>query len=212
MKFMIDSASPQDIAFAMSLGIDAITANATMYKHAGMGKAAFLQMAKSYQPEFYSMEVMGDSVEDMLKEAVSIHETFPDVVIKINFSKEGLQLAKQLHQKGITTAMTLIFTLNQALLAMNAGCAYIFPFLGRNEEAGYDGYSVIKDIVEVCHLQHKHTKIVAASIKNIRQMEQLAKLGVDYAAVPAALLEKAMFHPLTISGAQTFENDWKQVA
>ena len=43
--------------------------------------------------------------------------------------------------------MTLVFSVNQALLAALAGAAYVSPFIGRLDDISYDGMQVIKDIV-----------------------------------------------------------------
>ncbi len=40
--------------------------------------------------------------------------------------------------------MSLLFTINQAVAAINAGCDYLFFFIGRNEENGSDGLCAIE--------------------------------------------------------------------
>ena len=70
----------------------------------------------------------------MLSQALEFHKMNNNIVIKINFSKDGLRLVKELKQQGIKTAMSLLFTINQAVAAINAGCDYLFFFIGRNEE------------------------------------------------------------------------------
>ena len=51
----------------------------------------------------------------------------------------------------------------------------------------------------------------AASIKNLHQLEELATMGVDYAAVPYALYMKSLEHSLTTSGAEKFKEDWEKL-
>ena len=54
-------------------------------------------------------------------------------------------------------------------------------------------------------------KVVAASIKNLHQLEELAAMGVDYAAIPYALYMKSLQHSLTTSGAEKFTADWEKL-
>ncbi len=46
----------------------------------------------------------------------------------------GLEATRYLAKKGVKTNVTLIFTVNQALLAARAGATYVSPFLGRLDD------------------------------------------------------------------------------
>lgn len=211
MKYFIDSADRCQIDHCLSLGIQGVTANPTMYKNCQENFYEFLTYYSQKNCEFLSAEVMGDTVEEMLEEAKKIHEIDPKIVIKINFSQAGLQACHQLSQENITCAMTLVFTIPQAIAAMQAGAAYIFAFIGRNDEYGSDGLQFICDLQDIVEHKQYSTKIVAASIKNLHQLDVIACAGIDYAAIPYALYLKSLQHPLTESGAQTFKEDWKHV-
>ena len=208
MRLMIDTASLQEIEEAMTWGIDAVTANATMYRKEAITLYEFLTHVEALPHSFLCAEVIG-SYEEMYKQALSLHEQYPDVVIKINYSAEGLRLAAALSRKQITTAMTLIFTVSQAVLAVQSGCRYIFCFVGRNDENGQDGLQVLN---RICHATAgSDVHVVGASIKNLHQLEEAAVMGVSYAALSFHLLKKTMENTLTISGSRMFEDDWNQL-
>lgn len=98
MRLMIDTASLQEIEEAMTWGIDAVTANATMYRKEAITLYEFLTHVEALPHSFLSAEVIG-SYEEMYKQALSLHEQYPDVVIKINYSAEGLRLAGCIEQE-----------------------------------------------------------------------------------------------------------------
>lgn len=207
MLYFIDSADKTAIREALDLGACGVTANTSMYRKNNVSIIDFVKTYSDEELEFLSAEVIGN-YEEMLKQAEELVRLNDKIVIKINFSKDGLRLVKTLHKKGVTTAMTLIFTMGQAVAAVNAGCNYLFFFIGRNEEVGGDAMYTIANIQEMLDVKGYDCSVVAASIKNLYQLEKLAELHIDYAAIPYDLYMKSLNHPLTESGAETFINDY----
>ena len=210
MYYFIDSANYDQIDEAVSLGACGITANTTMYRREQTTIMDFVKHYARQELVFFSGEVIG-SYEEMLAQAAQLQKLRQDIVIKINFSKDGLRFAKHLHNKGIKTAMTLVFTMAQALACINAGCDYIFFFLGRNEEQGHDAISTISAIQQMITSKNYACKVVAASIKNLYQLEKIAECRIDYAAIPYDLYMKSLYHPLTIQGGETFSQDYEAI-
>ncbi|WP_032120970.1 transaldolase family protein [Clostridium amazonitimonense] len=211
MVYIIDTANNEEIEDSLSLGINGITANSSMYLKNNENFYSFLNKYSSKNLDFLSGEVMSDTFEDMVEEVNKIQEINKNIVIKINFSKEGLKLCKYLKEKGIKSAMTLIFNVAQALASINAGADYLFVFIGRNDDNGHDGLSIIESIQSIVKDKDYKTKVVAASIKNLYQLEKLSTMGIDFAAIPYNLYIKSLYHPLTESGIKTFKEDWKSL-
>jgi len=113
---------------------------------------------------------------------------------------------------GIRTNATLVFSVNQALLAALAGADYVSPFIGRLDDAGNDGMQVLRDIVEVFDIHGFETQIIAASIRHPMHVVEAALAGADIATVPYTVLMKALKHPLTDVGVKRFLEDWAKVA
>lgn len=212
MIYIIDSADTNEIKSALQSGIEGVTANASMYAKHHIPLHDFLNIYANTGLSFLSGEVMCDTYEEMLEEALHIHAIDNAIVIKINFSIEGLRLASELHKRGIKTAMTLLFTMSQCIAAINAHVDYLFFFIGRNEEHGTDGLKIIHSIQKLIIEKSLSAKVVAASIKNLYQLECLADMHIDYAAIPYVLYLKSLFHPLTEQGAITFKKDWEKIS
>jgi transaldolase len=51
------------------------------------------------------------------------------LVMKVPATWEGLQACRQLRQEGIKTLATIVFGLEQSILAGEAGCVSVSPFL-----------------------------------------------------------------------------------
>lgn len=207
MLYFIDTASIDEANNAISLGVQGITSNTSMYLKENIGLYDFIQRYTKENLPFLSGEVIG-TYEEMLNQTLKLYKLNPNIVIKINFSKDGLKLVRYLSRNNIKTAMTLIFSTTQALAAINAGVDYLFFFIGRNEENGYDGISILEKIQCMIEKKHYSVKTVAASIKNLYQLEKLALIHVDYAAIPYNLYIKSLYHSLTESGAKKFEEDF----
>lgn len=212
MYYIIDTANKDEIEDALQMGVEGITANPSMYAKHQIALHSFLNTYANKGLPFLSGEVMEETYEGMLEEALKIIAIDTSITIKINFSKAGLRLANTLHKRGIKTAMTLVFTMAQCLAAINAHVDYIFFFIGRNEEQGNDGLRTIQAVQTLITEKRVSVRLVAASIKNLYQLEQLAAMAIDYAAIPYALYMKSLTHPLTVTGIRTFEEDWKKIA
>ena len=116
---------------------------------------------------------------------------------------------KQLTAKGIKTNVTLVFSAAQALLAARAGATFVSPFLGRLDDIGMEGMSLIEEIVDIFNAQAIETEIIAASIRNPMHVTQAARLGCDIATVPMNVLLQMLKHPLTDNGIERFLKDWE---
>lgn len=211
MRYIIDSANDQQIQKALAMGACGVTANPTMYLNNQQNFYAFLETYASMGLSFLSGEVIGNTIEEMRAEAKKIHAIHPDIVMKLNFSEDALILCRELHAQGIRTAFTLIFTVAQANAAVNAGAEFLFPFVGRTDEYGLDGIDMVTSVQKMADRKKEHFSVVAASIKNLRQLEELAKAGIDYAAISYELYIKSLHHPLTDQGAAAFAADWKSL-
>ena len=103
--------------------------------------------------------------------------------------------------------MTLIFTANQALLAANAGAAYVSPFIGRLDDISEDGMEPVRTIADIFSLYDIDTKIIAASIRNPGHVTEAALAEAAIATVPFKVILQMLKHPLTDQGIEKFKKD-----
>ncbi|MFJ5621658.1 transaldolase family protein [Peribacillus loiseleuriae] len=209
MKYLIDSANQQEIDHSLRWGVAGVTANPSLYVKGNIDLYEFISRY-SDQNILLTAEVIGNDYEDMTRQVEKITEFSKDIVIKLNYSASNLKFAQSLKKKGIQTAITLIFDVNQAMLALQAGVEYVFLFVSRNEEMGVDGLEFVQNVSKIIKLKDYRAKVIAASIRTKFQLESVA-LYADYIAAPFRLIEESFHHPLTLSGTSQFEADMKKV-
>jgi transaldolase len=105
--------------------------------------------------------------------------------------------------------VTLCFSAAQALLAAKAGATFVSPFVGRLDDIGHDGLSLIRDIVEIyANYPGIATEVLVASIRNPGHIVESAKMGAHVATMPPSVLRQLYAHPLTDKGLAQFVADW----
>lgn len=149
---------------------------------------------------------------------------------------EGLKAIKELSRIGIKTNATLIMTPEQALLARSATFVspfagriddYIRTTLGRKFEKNdyfpaegliegdertddngiVSGVDLVKKIVDIFKNYNIRTEIIAASIRNPRQVREVALAGAHIATIPFSVIADMTKHPKTVEGVIKFSQD-----
>lgn len=211
MKLFLDTANQAEVEQAVAMGvIDGVTTNPSLVaKESG----DYLARAK-YFCELVdgpiSVEVLASDKDGMLAEARELAKIDPRIVIKLPLTAESLQAMKILSQEGIRVNATLIFSANQALLAAQAGARYVSPFVGRLNDIGQDGMTLIEEIRMIFDKANYDTEIIVASIRNPRQVTEAAMIGADIATIPFKILQQMISHPQTDLGIAKFEADWQK--
>ncbi|MDD9331594.1 MAG: transaldolase family protein [Wolbachia sp.] len=158
-----------------------------------------------------SVEVVADNHAEMIKEGIRLAKIADNVVIKLPLTHEGLISCKKLWtEHKIPVNMTLCFSPGQALLAAKAGACFLSPFVGRIDDIGYCGLSLVEDICIMYSSYCFETKVLVASVRSPAHIIKAAKLGADSITMPAKILRQLVSHPLTNQGLATFEKDWNQ--
>ncbi|MEK9727311.1 MAG: fructose-6-phosphate aldolase [Candidatus Margulisiibacteriota bacterium] len=211
MEFFIDSAEIEDIAKANEMGlVDGVTTNPTLIKKAGKDHKKTIQEISNCISGPISVETLGDTAEEMIKEAYEYISWGKNIVIKVVMTPEGMKAVKELSKQNIKTNVTLIFSPLQALIAAKAGATYVSPFLGRLDDIGHDGLTIISQIRSIFDNYGLSTKILAASIRHPLHILEAAQIGADVSTIPASTLMKLFDHPLTQSGISSFMKDAKE--
>ena len=212
MELFIDTANLEDIKKAAELGvISGVTTNPTLIAKEGRNFRQVIMQITQIIDGPISAEVIGLTKEQMLEEARQLAAIHPNIVIKVPMIAEGLKAIKELSKEGIKTNCTLVFSVNQAILAARAGATYVSPFVGRLEDIGEDGVDLVAKMAHVFEIYDFETKIIAASIRNPQHVYRMAELGADIATIPYKVIEAMMHHHLTDKGVQQFLKDWETV-
>jgi transaldolase len=213
MELFIDTANIDEIKKAADMGIiSGVTTNPSLVAKEGKREVKdLIAEIVSIVDGPISAEVISTDSDGMIKEGRALSKIHQNIVIKIPMTSEGLKAVKVLSSEGINTNMTLIFSVNQAILAANAGATYASPFVGRLDDIGIDGMKMVGDIMEIYNTYGIETQVIAASIRHPLHVTKAALAGADIATVPYKILMQMVKHPLTDAGLDRFLNDYKSV-
>ncbi|UWI83172.1 transaldolase family protein [Wolbachia endosymbiont of Howardula sp.] len=158
-----------------------------------------------------SVEVIANTHDDMLKEALHLTSIAKNVVIKLPLTHEGLVTCKKLWQGyQIPVNMTLCFSLSQAILAAKAGATFISPFIGRLDDISCDGMNFIQDICRIYSNYRFNTQVLVSSVRSVLHFTTVAKIGAHAITLPVQILKQILkIHPLTEHGITIFQLDWE---
>ena len=211
MKIFIDSANINEIKEVNQMGFLAgVTTNPTLVAREKRDYREVIKEICAMVDGPISAEVIGLEYDSMIKEAQELAGIHRNVVIKIPVTEDGLRAIRYLRSIDINTNATLVFSAGQALLAARAGAAYVSPFIGRVDDNGNDGLSLLEDIVTIFDQYLIDTEIIAASIRHPMHVIDAARLGSHIATVPYKVIKQLIKHPMTDAGIKKFMDDWNQ--
>jgi transaldolase len=212
MKFFIDTADVKEIREANELGVvDGVTTNPSLVAKSGRKLVDVINEITEIVDGPISAEVVALDHDGMIREAEGLAAMHPNIVVKIPMTPEGLKATKTLHEKGIKTNVTLIFTPMQALLAAKAGATYVSPFIGRLDDISQDGMGIIEEIRTIFDNYGYEAEIIVASVRNPVHVLNAALIGADIATIPFSVIMQLTRHPLTDAGLKKFLEDWEKV-
>lgn len=210
MKIFLDTADVSMIGPVYDTGLlDGITTNPTLMLKSGREPHEVIANVVYAFPNLKSIsaEVVAETAEEMLAQAVRYHDISNRVTIKVPCTVEGLKACFALNKQGVTTNVTLVFSTAQAILAAKAGATYVSPFVGRWLDNSVDGISLIKGIREVYNRGYT-TNVLAASIRDVHTVELCAKHGADVVTIPPTVFWAMYKNILTEKGLELFQKDW----
>ena len=213
MKIFLDTADVSFIQPAYETGlIDGVTTNPSLILKSGRQLLEVIdELSKFQNLQSISAEVVAETAEEMLSEAKKFYSIAPAVTIKVPCTVEGLKACKFLSSNGIQTNVTLVFSVAQAILASKAGATFISPFVGRWMDNSIDGIEIIRNIRKAFDYSGTTTQILAASIRDVRQVEQSALNGADVVTIPPVVFWGMYKNILTDKGLDLFQKDWEEV-
>jgi transaldolase len=214
MKIFLDTADVSLIGPAYDTGLlDGVTTNPSLILKSGRQLQEVIQEIATIFSELESIsaEVVAETADEMLSQAKCYYTINPNVTIKVPCTVEGLKACKFLSNVGIKTNVTLVFSVAQAILASKAGATFISPFVGRWLDNSIDGIELIKNIRKAFDYSGTSTKILAASLRDVRQVEQAALNGADVVTIPPIVFWAMYKNIMTDKGLELFQRDWEEV-
>lgn len=203
----LDSANPKDAAAAAELGfVGGLTTNPTLMsahtdaplEHLGMLLELFGDGPVLYQPT-------AEDVERAEEEVRSALDLAPQrVVAKLPARLDHLRLTARLSGEGFGCALTAVYSPGQALLAHEAGCRYIIPYVDRAARDPAGGHDLVGRLAASLSSVGSGARILAASIKSPGQAVLALEAGAHGVSVPLAVVGALAAHPLTEEAIRGF--------
>lgn len=212
MKFFLDTANLDELRKGAELGIvDGVTTNPTLIAKEGRPIEEQIKLICDIVDGDISAEVVATESAKMISEGRALAKLHRNIVVKVPLTREGIKACSTLSKEGIRTNVTLCFSPGQALLAAKAGAYIVSPFIGRLDDIGENGLSLISTISEIYDIHGYKTQILAASIRGPMHVIDAARAGAHIATMPLKVLDALFQHPLTDKGLDQFLKDYAKV-
>ena len=216
MEFMLDTLNINEIKkWSRVLPLAGVTSNPTIAKKEG--EIDFFKRIHEVReiigeaPSIH-VQVVAKDYDGILKDAAKIRqECGGNVFIKVPVTPEGLAAIKTLKSEGYKITATAIYTVFQGLLAIEAGADYLAPYYNRMENLNIDSAQVIAQLAEAIEKNHSSSKILAASFKNVGQVNRAFKEGAQAITAGADVFEAAFGMPSIGKAVDDFANDWATI-
>jgi TalC/MipB family fructose-6-phosphate aldolase len=207
MQLFLDSADFQEIEEAFQLGfIQGLTTTPTfMHRHGISDIDAAIVKLSDMVPELH-VEALGETHEAIVAEAQRILSLplVREPVFKVPVSLEGLRACQQLVDRGHRVNVHLVYTLNQAYMAMAAGASFVCPLAGRLQDQGHDALALFEQCVQVVEKYRYPTRIMFSSVRYPEHVRRAVQLGVHVCTVPWSVMQRLCDNTLTTEGTHQF--------
>jgi transaldolase len=210
MAILLDSASLDDAAAAAKLGfVRGITTNpALMARETKEPLAHLARLLEAFPAGPICYQPTRSTYEEMEEQARAAAALAPDrVVAKLPATLEAVTLATALRRDGIDSALTAVYSPAQALLAHEAGCLWIIPYVDR--AARHSAGAVVIEQAAILERLDSPTRILAASLKTAPQVVECILDGAHDITAPLDVLRALPAHPLTESAVREFAAHWE---
>lgn len=208
MELYLDSADIKEIEEAFKLGfLDGLTTTPTFMHRGGVTDIDGLIVKLSKMVPVLQIEALGNTAEEILKEAerqLALGLDANKTVFKIPVSLEGVRACKLLRDKGLLVNVHLVYTLQQAYMAMHAGATYVCPLVGRLQDQGHDALALVEQCVDAVNYYGYDTKIMFSSIRNVEHVRNAINIGVHTVTVPWKLMKVLTENNFTTLGTNQF--------
>lgn len=213
MRIILDTANLEDIRyFNEYFPIEGVTTNPTILSKEGGDVLKLLKDIRAIigDKELH-VQVTETDADKMVEEAEAIVNYLgKNTFVKIPATPAGLKATRILSAKGIGITVTAVLTAAQAMLASNAGAAYVAPYVSRLENICADGVGTVAEIAEIFSMSGTDTQILSASFKTAKEVLDCAVVGCHTATVGTEVMHKLLQHTTTDTSIEGFANDWKK--
>jgi TalC/MipB family fructose-6-phosphate aldolase len=215
MELYLDSANPNEISAAFNLGIFyGLTTTPTFLQRQGVSNVDAWLLETSKHVPVIQVEALGASASEIVAEAhrlLALGMPRETTVFKIPVSLHGVEACARLSKEGIMTNVHLIYTPQQAYMAMNSGATYVCPLVGRLQDQGTDALALVDSIVAFNERHGYASKVMFSSVRHSEHVRNAMDLGVDAVTVPWSVAQQLPNNHLTSLGTAQFDEDHRRM-
>jgi transaldolase len=208
MELYLDSADLKEIEEAFQLGfLNGLTTTPTFMHRGGVTDIDQLIVKLSRIVPVLQIEALGNTAEEVLKEAhrqLKLGLDPKKTVFKIPVSLEGVKACYLLRKEGLLVNVHLVYTLQQAYMAMQAGATYVCPLVGRLQDQGHDAIELVNQCVRAVNEYKYPTKVMFSSVRHAEHVRNALNSGVHTITVPWKVLKALTENNFTTLGTQQF--------
>lgn len=211
MELYLDSANLKEIEEGFKLGfLNGLTTTPTFMQREGITDIDAMIVKLSKMVPVLQIEALGNNAEEILAEAkrqLALGLDPKKTVFKIPVSLEGVRACKMLRNEGLLVNVHLVYTLQQAYMAMHAGATYVCPLVGRLQDQGHDALDLVAQIVDAVDHYGYDTKVMFSSVRTLEHVRNALNLGVHTITVPLKIMKQLTENHFTTVGTDQFIRD-----
>lgn len=215
MELYLDSANLREIEEGFQLGfLNGLTTTPTFMQREGITDIDAMIVKLSKMVPVLQIEALGHKAEDIVAEAKRQLDLGLDpkrTVFKIPVSLEGVRACSMLRHESMLVNVHLVYTLQQAYMAMHAGATYVCPLVGRLQDQGHDALTLVDQCVNAVHTYGYDTKIMFSSVRHSEHVRNAINLGVHTITVPLKVLKSLTENNFTTLGTDQFYQDTRMM-
>jgi transaldolase len=208
MELFLDSIKFNEVQEANELGfVTGLTTTPTFMQREGVTDVDSVILKLSKMTNILMVESLGNTAEEIIKEAERLLSVGLDknkTVFKIPITMEGAKACKKLTDKGLMVNLHLIYTLQQAYVAYQAGATYICPLVGRLQDQGHDALDLVDQCVTAAERYNYKTKVMFSSVRSLEHVRNAINLGAHACTVPWNVLKQLCQNHFTELGIRQF--------
>lgn len=208
MELYLDSVDFKEIEEAFSLGtLAGLTTTPTFMHRQGVSDIDGTILKLAEMVPILQVEALGETADQIYQEAhrlLSIGVNPQKTVFKIPVSLQGIKACKKLTDEGFMVNIHLVYTLQQAYMAMTAGAKYVCPLVGRLQDQGHDALALVEQCVEAVNYYGYDTKIMFSSVRHAEHVRNAINMGVHACTIPWNVMKNLTENNFTKVGTQQF--------
>jgi len=207
MELYLDSVNFKEIEEAFELGfLTGLTTTPTFMHRDGITDIDGAIVKLSGMVPELQVEALGNTHDEIISEAHRLLDLplVKEPVFKVPISEIGVRACNTLTKEGHRVNVHLIYTLNQAYMAMAAGAAFVCPLAGRLQDEGHDAIALFEQCVDVVESYGYQSKVMFSSVRYPEHVRQALNAGVHVCTVPWGVMKRLCNNALTTVGTNQF--------